>query len=80
MGYIWQTLWDIFIKICNKLGKSYGIYWAKTIGYFMRYIRQKLGDILGKIAGYIGKKLGNILWVMVVKSHGIYLKNKGYIG
>ena len=33
MGYIWQILWDIFIKICDKLGKSYGIYSAITMGY-----------------------------------------------
>ena len=33
MGYCW---------------KNYGIYWAKTIGYFMAYIRQKLWDIIGK--------------------------------
>ena len=51
MGYIWQTLWDIFIKICDKLGKSYGIYRTKNIGYFMGYIRQKLWDILGKYYG-----------------------------
>ena len=54
MGYIWQTLWDIFIKICDKLGKSYGIYRAKNIGYFMGYIQQRLWDIFGKTMGYTG--------------------------
>ena len=33
--------WDIY-------GKNNGIYWAKTIGYFMGYIRQKQWDILVK--------------------------------
>ena len=34
--------------ICTIFGKNYGIYWAKTIGYFIGYIRQKLWDIVGK--------------------------------
>ena len=45
MGYIWQTLWDIFIRLCDKLGKSYGIYSAKSMGY--------LGEKLWEILWYI---------------------------
>ena len=73
MGYIWLTLWDILIKVCDKLGKSYGIYWAKTIGYFMGYIPQKLWDILGE---YYGKYYG-IYWfkifVYIWQNLGIYV-------
>ena len=72
MGYIWQTLWDIFIKIGDKLGKSYVIYWAKTIGYFMEYIRQKLFEKLGKNYG----KYYEVYWFKMVeyiwKNFGIY--------
>ena len=35
-------------KIVRYLWKTYGIYWAKTIDYFMGYIGQKLRDIFGK--------------------------------
>ena len=58
MVYTVPKLWDI-------LGKNYGIYWAKTVGYIwqkqwiywvktMGYIGQKLLDIFGKNNGYIG--------------------------
>ena len=40
MGYILKNM-EIF-------GKKYGIYWDKTIGYFMGYMRQKLRDIFDK--------------------------------
>ena len=55
MGYIRQKLCDIF-------GKNYGIYWAKTMGYVMRYIGQKVRVTLGRTMGYIGQKLWDILW------------------
>ena len=45
IGYIWQKLWVIFVKTMGYfeklwfiLGKNYGIYLAKTIGYIMEYI------------------------------------------
>ena len=50
MGFIGNKVWDI-------LGKNYGIYWAKTIGYIIGYIRQNLWDILGKTKRYIYQKL-----------------------
>ena len=37
MGYIGQKLWDI-IKNKGYIWLNYGIYWARTIGYFMGYI------------------------------------------
>ena len=40
-------------KICDKLSKSYGIYCAETIGYFIGYIKQELLDILRDIMGNI---------------------------
>ena len=50
------------------MGKNYGIYWAKAIGYIMGYF-WKLLDIIGKI------------YDIFVKNYGIYLeKNMGYIG
>ena len=43
------------------LGKTYGIYWAKTTGYIMGYIRKTYG-ILGKTSGiYYG-----IYWLQIV--------------
>ena len=65
MGYIWQTLWDIF-------GKNYEIYWAKTIGYLVGYIGPKVWDILGKNYGiYYG-----IYWFQIdgyiLQNYGIY--------
>ena len=33
------------------IGKNYGIYWAKSIGYIMGYIWQTLRDIFGKNYG-----------------------------
>ena len=41
-------------KLCNTLGKSYGIYCAKNIGYFIGYVKQKLWDILGKLWVILG--------------------------
>ena len=39
MGYNCQKLWDIFDKkLRGILGKNYGIYWPKPIGYIMGYI------------------------------------------
>ena len=53
MGYIGQTLWDIFFDILVKNCRiTFGIYWS--IGY----INQKQRDILGKIMGYILKNYG----------------------
>ena len=54
MGYIGlrlKVLLGIYSeKLCDILVKNYGIYfginWAKTRGYFMGYIQQKLWDIL----------------------------------
>ena len=67
MGYIEQTLWDIFDKGYGIYLESYGIYWS--IGY----IKQKLRDGLGKILGYRKLKLWDILW-------DIFDKNlRGYI-
>ena len=57
MGYIGQTLRDIF-------GKTMGYIGLRLVGYFIGYIRQTLWEILGKnygnIMGYIGLKLFNI--------------------
>ena len=52
-GYIWQKLWDIF-------GKNYWIYWAKTIGYIMGYIRQNAGIYLDKLWDILDINMGNI--------------------
>ena len=60
-------------KLCDTLGKSYGIYCAKNIGYFIGYVKQKLWDILGKTMGYIGQKLWDILWDILIKYCWIYL-------
>ena len=87
MGYIWQTLWDIVIKICDILGKNYRIYWAKTI------VGKKYGiywvKIMGNIMGYIGLKLLNIFGKtlvytgpldILINNYGIYSsKATGYI-
>ena len=75
MGYIWQ---------------NYGIYEAKTIGYFIGYIWLKVWDILGKnyriyygiyclkLVGYIWK-IWNILvyWKYKVKDKGYIKQNNG---
>ena len=50
-----------FEKMLDIFGKNYGIYWAKTIGYFMGYIL-KTYDILDKTFGiYYG-----IYWLKIV--------------
>ena len=49
MGYIWQKLWDIFVK-------NYGIYWPKTKGDISIYIWKNYGQkriYLAKNVGYI---------------------------
>ena len=53
MGYIGQKLW---------------IYWAKTIGYFIGCIKQKLWDIFGKHYVIYFQKL----WDILGKTYGIY--------
>ena len=74
LGYIWQTLWDIFDKTMAYIGlrlepilwdifrKTIGISWAKIMGYIMGYIEQKLWDIL---------------WDILAKNCWIYLANYG---
>ena len=39
LEYIRQKLWDIFANTMGIFGKDFSLYWAKTIGYFMGYIR-----------------------------------------
>ena len=63
MGYIW----DIY-------GKYYRIYWPKTIGYIMGYIRQQLWDILGQNYGIYGFIIVGYIW----QNYGIYW-SIGYI-
>ena len=60
LGYIWQTvldifekLWDIFGKTMGHIGQKYGIYWARIRGFIMGYIWQTFWDIFGKNMGYI---------------------------
>ena len=56
MGYIGQKPWDIFGKSMGYIGKNYGIYWAKTISYNIRYIWQKLWDIFQNKGIYLAKQ------------------------
>ena len=61
MGYIWLRqliiLWDILGKIYESylekiwdiFGEDVSLYWAKTIGYFMGYIRYNYGIYRTKI-------------------------------
>ena len=62
-------------------GINYWLYWAKTIGYFIGYIRQKVGDILFKHCWIYLAKLWDILvhWIFKQKLRNILGKIMGYI-
>ena len=68
-------IWDLFKKTMGYMGRNCGIYCAKTIGYFLGYIKQKLWDIFGKHYGIYCQKL----WDISGKTMGYIGKNMGYI-
>ena len=67
-GIYLKRLWDIW-------GRNCGIYCAKTMGYFIGYIKQKLWDIFGEHYGIYCPKL----WDISGKTMGYIGKNMGYI-
>ena len=69
MGYIGKQLWDI-------LGKHYGIYQAKTVGYIWQKLRIYWIKTKGFVMGYMGQKL----WDIQGKNGGIYLQKLRQIG
>ena len=72
MGFICKNYGIFSEKLWDILCKNYGIYWAKTIGYIMRYIWLKLWEIFGKIWDIFGKNIGTY-WAKTMLFYGIFL-------